>query len=197
MADQRLEEIADVLPKYTEKVPLEEDKFLFFFKPGRLNSDLFGKYDLVLGVRILGICFILETINALIDSIFPKSLFGWIISVILLILFGISSFYILFCTYNLKPVYLKIAYLFGGALMLLLLTGYTLKTFYKITCFLYPFNKDFLQLNFLIYVFGKGVLVFIYLYLVWILYCYMKRRENGSLSLNIPSENENLLNDNQ
>ncbi len=194
MAEEKLEKIADFLPKYTENVPVNEGNFLFFFKPGKLNSDILGKFSLIAGIRVLGVCFILETISALIDIFNPDTFIDFIISIILCILYLVSAFYTLFCTFNPKPVYVKIAYIVDSILMLVLLSGYLLKSLYKFICFLYPFNDNFLKLKFLIYVLGKGGIIFVYLYLVWSLYCYMIRDGKNSDDDNAPPENEALLN---
>lgn len=196
MRGSGIQKAVDKLPTMTEKIPIFEEKFLFFYQPGRLNTDLMGRFELVTGVRILGICFLFEALSSCIDIVKSNTFVKFIISILAAVLYAISAFYILYSTFNPKRLYIKIAYLTAAFIMTILLLAFLIQAFYAISCFLYPFNDDFLKLDFLNYLFGRGAWLFVYLYLVWILYCYMERSK-GNGDINPPPENETLLNNRQ
>ena len=62
-----------------------------------------------------------------------------------------------------------------------------------------PWDRDFLQLDFLIYIFGYGIFLLIYLYFIYILYLYALQlqkeefyKKNEDLYSENGEENENL-----
>ena len=65
---------------------------------------------------------------------------------------------------------------------------YICKSLLKIIEFITPWDGDFLNLNFLVYIFGYGVYLFIVLYFIWVLYCYMRSIKGGVVSVNNNNE---------
>ena len=55
---------------------------------------------------------------------------------------------------------------------------YLCKSVIKTIEFITPWDGDFLRLDFLIYIFGHGLYLFLYLYLIYILYRYMIQLSN-------------------
>ena len=175
----------DYLPNAFQDIPINEDKFLFTFLPSDINKVMIFQLKLETGVIILSIFYLIEFFGALKNIVYLSSLLSFIWNIILSVVFLLLCLYTYYSTKNPKKTYIKFAYLLSAVVISIRLLGYVCKSFYLIICFLYPFNSDFLELDFLIYVFGKGLYLFIYLYFVWIYYCFMIR---GKEEINPESE---------
>ena len=170
--------IIDYLPDLFQNVPVNEEKFLFLFAPSSLNNEMIFQLKLETGVKLLSLLFLLEFFSKFKDIIFSSSSLSFIWSFILSIIFFLVCFYTYYSAKNPKNNYIKFAYLLSAIIISVRLLEYALKSFYLIIRFLYPFNSNFMKLDFLTFILGKGTYLFIYLYFIWIYYCFMiKERE--------------------
>ena len=86
----------------------------------------------------------------------------------------------------------KVSYLIVSFLFILFAILYVCKSVIKVIEFITPWDGDFLHLDFLQYIFGYGVLLFIILYFIYVLYHYMRELKNPVIQ-----NNENELNINE
>ena len=189
MSESQLDFIMDYLPSILEKLPIPDEKFLFFFKPVKVNEEkfLFG-LSLKTGVQIFSIITIIQAINSFLDIFSPYSFWLFLISMIAFIFQFVISLYAFISTLKEKASYAKTAYLFISVLFLLQAVYYISKSVLQVIEFITPWDKDFLRLDFLIYIFGYGIFLFIYLYFIYILYLYMLKLKSSILQ----QENEEL-----
>ena len=195
MTESKLDFIMDYLPSILEKLPISDEKFLFFFKPVKVDEEkfLFG-FSLKTGVQIFSIITIIQAINSFLDIFSPYSFWLFLISMIAFIFQFVIGLYAFISTIKEKFSYAKSAYLFISVLFLIQAVYYVSKSILKVIEFITPWDTDFLRLDFLIYIFGYGIFLFIYLYFIYILYLYMLKLKTSFFQNN----NEDLysLNDN-
>ena len=181
------ERVIDFLPIQAEKIPINEEKFLFFFHPAYLDNTMIMELRLETGAQLLALCFLLELFSTFKDILVATSILNIILYFFLSFIFFLVSFYTYYSTIHQKIYYIKFAYLIASVITLLRLIEYFINSLYLIICFVNPFHDDFLDLDFITYVLGKGVYLFIYLYLMWIYYCFMVRPE-GHGEINLDSQ---------
>ena len=181
------EKIIDFLPIQAEKIPIKEEKFLFFFHPAYLDNTMIMELRLETGAQLLALCFLIELFSVFKDILEASSILKIVLYFFLSFILFLVCFYTYYSTIHQKIHYIKFAYLIASVITLLRLLDYFLYSCYLIFCFLNPFHDDFFDLDFLTYVLGKGVYLFIYLYLIWIYYCFMVRPE-GHGEINLDSQ---------
>ena len=168
-----LNDIKLSIEDHANNISYGEDKFLFFFEPKNLDNECVGGISLVNGVRIFAGISLIQALNSCME-IFQTTLwmekFGYILLTLVFLTICLCAF---FSTLSENMTFAKIAYWVSAAAFLLAAIKYICKSFLKIIEFINPWDGDFLQLDFLVYVFGRGFYLFLYLYLIWILYCYM------------------------
>ena len=185
------EEKIDYIPKKTEELNLDDEKFLFFFKPYIIGEEKFlSLCSIEKGMIIFLVIIIIQALSNFLNIFKPDTFFKFILYAILFILYAVSAFYVCFGYIKKKYIYLKVGYIIISAVFCLYAIVYVLKSFYKILKFFIPFSGDFLSLNFVEYVFGNGIFLFGYLYLIYILYLFMVqlKKNNGKM------ENNNIEN---
>ena len=133
-------------------------------------------------------------VNAFLDIFRPYSFWLFIISIIAFIIHFAVAFYAFLSTLKNNYSYSKVSYLIISVLFLIEAAYYISRSVLKIIDFITPWDADFLQLNFLIYIFGYGIFLLFYLYFIYILYRYMLQLKNGERSKN--DEELGSLNDN-
>ena len=164
------EEKIDYIPKKTEELNLDDEKFLFFFKPYIIGEEKFlSLCPIERGMIIFLVIIIIQALSNFLNIFKPDTFFKFILYAILFILYAVSAFYVCFGYIKKKYIYLKVGYIIISAVFCLYAIVYVLKSFYKILKFFIPFSGDFLSLNFVEYVFGNGIFLFGYLYLIYLI----------------------------
>ena len=102
---------------------------------------------------------------------------GYIFLTVVFVIICLCAF---FTTLNDNMTLAQAAYWISGIAFLLAAIKFICKSFLKIIEFINPWDGDFLQLDFLVYIFGRGFYLFIYLYFIWILYCYMSNHDKNN-----------------
>ena len=194
MSEIKIDTIINYLPDLSEKFPAADDKFLFFFEPVILEDKFFFGLSLKTGVQIFSIITLIQAINAFLDIFRPYSFWLFLISIIAFVIHFAVAFYAFLSTLKNNYSYSKVSYLIISVLFLIEAAYYISRSVLKIIDFITPWDADFLQLNFLIYIFGYGIFLLFYLYFIYILYRYMLQLKNGERSKN--DEELGSLNDN-
>ena len=194
MSELKIDTIVNYLPDLSERFPAADDKFLFFFEPVILEEKFFFGLSLKTGVQIFSIITLIQAINAFLDIFRPYSFWLFIISIIAFVIHFAVAFYAFLSTLKNNYSYSKVSYLIISVLFLIEAAYYISRSVLKIIDFITPWDADFLQLNFLIYIFGYGIFLLFYLYFIYILYRYMLQLKNGEQSKN--EEELGSLNDN-
>ena len=194
MSELKIDTIVNYLPDLSERFPAADDKFLFFFEPVILEDKFFFGLSLKTGVQIFSIITLIQAINAFLDIFRPYSFWLFIISIIAFVIHFAVAFYAFLSTLKNNYLYSKVSYLIISVLFLIEAAYYISRSVLKIIDFITPWDADFLQLNFLIYIFGYGIFLLFYLYFIYILYRYMLQLKNGEKSKN--DEELGSLNDN-
>ena len=194
MSELKIDTIVNYLPDLSERFPAADDKFLFFFEPVILEDKFFFGLSLKTGVQIFSIITLIQAINAFLDIFRPYSFWLFLISIIAFVIHFAVAFYAFLSTLKNNYSYSKVSYLIISALFLIEAAYYISRSVLKIIDFITPWDADFLQLNFLIYIFGYGIFLLFYLYFIYILYRYMLQLKNGEKSKN--DEELGSLNDN-
>ena len=181
------EEKIDYIPKKTEELKLDDEKFLFFFKPYIIGEEKFlALCPIETGMIIFLVIIIIQALSNFLNIFKPDTFFKFILYAILFVLYAVSAFYVCFGYYKKNYLYLKVGYIIISAVFCLYAIVYVFKSFYKIVKFFIPFSGDFLSFDFVEYVFGNGIFLFGYLYLIYILYNYMMglKKKNGKIEMN-------------
>lgn len=194
MSDMKIEEMIEILPEYSRKVPGSDDKFLFFFTPVNIDEKFLFGLSFKTGVQIFAVISLIQAISSFFDIFSPGSFWLFIVAILAFVIYLVISLYSFLATVKNKYIYAKVSYLISSVLFLLQALKYLCKSVIKIIEFITPWDGDFLRLDFLIYIFGHGIYLFLYLYLIYILYRYMielsKKNEGSDLNLVSGEENE-------
>ena len=195
MSEWNLSRIINYLPNLCEKIEIRDDKFLFFFNSIILNQEKFlFNLSIKTGVQIFSVITLIQAINAFLDIFSPYSFWLFIISIIAFIIHFVVAFYAFVSTIIYRYSYTKISYLIISSLFLIEAIYYISRSILKVIEFITPWDRDFLQLDFLIYVFGYGVFLFIYLYFIYILYRFILELKNENSQNNEELKELNNLN---
>ena len=190
----KMDEMIDILPKASQNLPTNEDKFLFFFEPKLMDEKkfLFG-LSLKTGVQIFAAVLLIQAISTFFDIFNPGSFLMFFVNIIGCAIFLAAAVYAFLSTMNNNYSHARVAYIITSVLFIFSAVLYVCKSVIKIIEFITPWDGDFLQLDFLQYVFGYGVLLFIILYLIYVLYHYMLEIKNGPSQVNLGNEDDELL----
>ena len=184
MSELKIDTIINYLPELSEKVPISDNKFLFFFDPVILEDKFFFGLSLKTGVQIFSVITLIQAINAFLDIFRPYSFWLFLISIIAFVIHFAVAFYAFLSTLKNNYSYSKVSYLIITVLFLIEATYYVSRSVLKIIDFITPWDADFLQLDFLIYILGYGIFLLFYLYFIYILYRFMLQLKNGEQSNN-------------
>ena len=182
-----LEEKIDFIPKKTEELNLDDEKFLFFFKPYIIGEEKFlSLCSIQKGMIIFLVIIIIQALSNFLNIFKPDTFMKFLLYTILFILYAVSAFYVCFGYLKKNYLYVKVGYVIISAVFCCSAVVYACKSLYKICKFIIPFSGDFLSFDFFEYVFGKGIFLFGYLYLIYILYLYMidLKKNNGKMEIN-------------
>ena len=176
------EKALNVLPELTEKVPIKDEKFLFFFDPEPIKFDekfLFGM-SLKTGVYIFAAITCVQSLSTFFDIFRTETFWLFIVTIIACLVYLIISCYAFLSAYYEKYSYAKVSYFIISIIFILEAIKYAAKSVYKVIEFITPWDGDFLKLDFIIYILGYGAYLFIYLYFIYILYRYMIQGKKGN-----------------
>ena len=193
------EKALNVLPELTEKVPIKDEKFLFFFDPEPIKFDekfLLGM-SLKTGVYIFAAITCVQSLSTFFDIFRAETFWLFIVTIIACLVYLIISCYAFLSAYYEKYSYAKVSYFIISIIFILEAIKYTAKSVYKVIEFITPWDGDFLKLDFIIYILGYGAYLFIYLYFIYILYRYMNQEKKGNNNNGNKvelSESQNLIN---
>ena len=192
MPELNYDTVVNYLPNLSQKLPVQDDKFLFFFNPQIVDEKFLFGLPLKTGVFIFSVVVLIQALNAFFEIFKPNSFWIFIVSIIAFLIYFIVAFYAFVGALQNNYSFAKLSYSIIAVLFLIEALRYVCKSIYKTIEFITPWDGDFLKLDFLVYVFGYGVYLFIYLYLIFILYRFMIQAKNGG-SVN----NNNLNNEEQ
>ena len=182
-----LEEKIDLIPKKAEELNLDDEKFLFFFKPQLIGEEKFlSLCPIETGMIIFSVILIIQALSNFLNIFNPDTFMKFILYIILFILYSVSAFYVCFGYLKKKYLYIKVGYVIISAVFCCSAVIYVCKSLYKICKFIIPFSGNFLSFDFFEYVFGKGIFLFGYLYLIYILYIHMinLKKKDGKMENN-------------
>ena len=189
MPELNYDTVVNYLPNLSQKLPVQDEKFLFFFDPQLVDEKFLFGLPLKTGVFIFSVVALIQALNAFFEIFKPNSFWLFIVSIIAFLVYFTVAFYAFLGALQNNYSYARLSYIIIAVLFLIEALKYVCKSIYKTIEFITPWDGDFLQLDFLIYVFGYGVYLFIYLYLIYILYRFMLQAKNGG-SANINLNNE-------
>ena len=193
MADLKVNEIIEILPNMAKNIPVSDDKFLFFFPPVNVEEKFLFGLSFKTGVQIFAVITLIQAISSFLDIFSPGSFWLFIVAIFALVVFGVISFYAFLATLKENYSYAKVGYLIAAFIFLLAALKYLCKCVIKTIEFITPWDGDFFRLNFLVYIFGRGLYLFIYLYFIYILYRYMLQLNNKD-GISNPQNNEEEIN---
>ena len=191
MPELNYDTVVNYLPNLSQKLPVQDDKFLFFFDPQLVDEKFLFGLPLKTGVFIFSVVALIQALNAFFEIFKPNSFWLFIVSIIAFLVYFTVAFYAFLGALQNNYSYARLSYIIIAVLFLIEALKYVCKSIYKTIEFITPWDGDFLRLDFLIYVFGYGVYLFIYLYLIYILYRFMiQARNGGSANINLNNEEQ-------
>ena len=190
--DMKIHDVINYLPNASRNIQTNEEKFLFFFEPKLMDEKkfLFG-FSLKNGVQVFSVISLIQAINAFFDIFKPEYFTLFFVNIVIFAIYSVNTFYTVLSTIKDNYEYARMSYLISAILFLLYALKYVLKSFIKTIKFITPWEQDFLRLDFLAYIFGYGILLFIILYFVYVLYHYMLELKNQTIVKN--NENEESI----
>ena len=159
----RLEEVKDP----------NQDKFLFFFTPAKLDTECIGGITLRNGVRILSVIVLYEALSSLAITLDTNNTLKFVLSLLLFILYLGIGCLALYSTFNDNMSLARFSYIVLCVLFIIKTLYYLFKCAIRIFEFINPWDGDFLQLKAIMYILGKLAYLFIFLYFIYVLYCYI------------------------
>ena len=195
MSELNYDKIVNYIPQAIEKVPVPDEKFLFFFDPKLVDEKFLFGLPLKTGVFIFSAVVLIQALSAFFEIFSPDSFWIFIVSIFASMIYFWIAFYAFFGATQNNYLFIKTSYLVIAFLFLIEALKYVCKSIYKTIEFITPWDGDFLRLDFLIYVFGYGAYLFIYLYLIYVLYRFMLETKNGGVQRQ--ENNINLMDNEQ
>ena len=190
--DMKIHDVINYLPNASRNIQTNEEKFLFFFEPKLMDEKkfLFG-FSLKNGVQVFSVISLIQAINSFFDIFKPGYFIMFFVNIVIFAIYSVNTFYTVLSTIKDNYEYARMSYLISAALFLIYALKYVLKSIIKTIKFITPWERDFLRLDFMVYIFGYGILLFITLYFVYVLYHYMLERKNSNSVQN--NENEESI----
>ena len=189
--------VVNYLPNISENIPVQDDKFLFFFDPVIVDERFLFGLPFKTGVYIFSAVALIQSLDALFDIFRPESFWLFFVSIIAFAIYFTIAFYAFMGAVHNNYNYAKVSYYLIAFFFCIEALRYVCKSIYKTIEFITPWDGDFLRLDFLIYIFGYGLYLFIYLYLIYSLYRYMIQVKNGGDPGSFAQQNENENKDEQ
>ena len=178
--DSNLDNVQLSSEDQTKSLQNGDNKFLFFFQPNSIDNECIGGISLINGIKIFAAVSFIQAISSF-SEIFNAEIFlekiGYILLTTAFVIICLCS---LFAALNENTTLAKISYFLAGFLFVLAAIKFLCKSVLKIIEFINPWDGDFLQLDFLVYIFGRGLFLFIYLYFIWITFCFLSNHEKNN-----------------
>ena len=185
MTDIKMDEVVNYLPNASRNLQTNDEKFLFFFDPKLMDEKkfLFG-FSLKTGVQVFAVISLIQAISTFFDIFSPGSFIMFFANIVIFLIYLVIGAYALLSTIKNDYSFAKVSYLIAAALFLLNAIKYVCKSVIKVIEFITPWDGDFLRLDFLVYIFGYGIFLFIILYLIYVLYHYMLELKQSNAVIN-------------
>ena len=191
MPELNYDTAVNYLPNLSQNLPVQDDKFLFFFDPQLVDEKFLFGLPLKTGVFIFSVVALIQALNAFFEIFKPNSFWLFIVSIIAFLVYFTVAFYAFLGALQNNYSFTRLSYIIIAVLFLIEALKYVCKSIYKTIEFITPWDGDFLRLDFLVYIFGYGVYLFIYLYLIYVLYRFMiQARNGGSANINLNNEEQ-------
>ena len=178
--DSNLDNVQLSSEDQTKSLQNGDNKFLFFIPPNSIDNECIGGISLINGIKIFAAVSFIQAISSF-SEIFNAEIFlekiGYILLTTAFVIICLCS---LFAALNENTTLAKISYWLAGFLFVLAAIKFLCKSVLKIIEFINPWDGDFLQLDFLVYIFGRGLFLFIYLYFIWITFCFLSNHEKNN-----------------
>ena len=194
MSESSMDKALNYIPEMSKNLPLNDEKFLFFFEPVNVDEKFLFGLSLKSGVYIFSAITCIQALSTLFDIFRTETFWLFIVSIIAFIIYFFISLYACLGAIKEKYIYIKVSYIIIAVLFLIEALKYLAKSIYKVIEFITPWDGDFLKLDFLIYILGYGAYLFIYLYFIYILYRYMIQIKGNSSNDN---QNVELMNNSE
>ena len=189
MPELNYDTVVNYLPNLSQKLPVQDEKFLFFFDPQLVDEKFLFGLPLKTGVFIFSVVALIQALNAFFEIFKPNSFWLFIVSIIAFLVYFTVAFYAFLGALQNNYSFVRLSYIIIAVLFLIEALKYVCKSIYKTIEFITPWDGDFLRLDFLVYIFGYGVYLFIYLYLIYILYRFMiQTKSGGNANINLNNE---------
>ena len=194
MTDIKMDEVVNYLPNASRNLQTNDEKFLFFFDPKLMDQKKFlSFFSLRTGVQIFAVISLIQAISTFFDIFSPGSFVMFFANIVIFFIYLVIGLYAFLSTIKNDYSFAKVSYLIAAALFLLNAIKYVCKSVIKIIEFITPWDGDFLRLDFLVYIFGYGIFLFIILYLIYVLYHYMIELKGPSIIQNSGDEENHLV----
>ncbi len=194
MTDIKMDEVVNYLPNASRNLQTNDEKFLFFFDPKLMDEKKFlSFFSLRTGVQIFAVISLIQAISTFFDIFSPGSFVMFFANIVIFFIYLVIGLYAFLSTIKNDYSFAKVSYLIAAALFLLNAIKYVCKSVIKIIEFITPWDGDFLRLDFLVYIFGYGIFLFIILYFIYVLYHYMIELKGPSIIQNSGDEENHLV----
>ena len=194
MTDIKMDEVVNYLPNASRNLQTNDEKFLFFFDPKLMDEKRFlSFFSLRTGVQIFAVISLIQAISTFFDIFSPGSFIMFFANIVIFFIYLVIGVYAFLSTIKNDYSFAKVSYLIAAALFLLNAIKYVCKSVIKIIEFITPWDGDFLRLDFLVYIFGYGIFLFIILYFIYVLYHYMLELKGPSIIQNSGDEENQLV----
>ena len=194
MTDIKMDEVVNYLPNASRNLQTNDEKFLFFFDPKMMDEKKFlSFFSLRTGVQIFAVISLIQAISTFFDIFSPGSFVMFFANIVIFFIYLVIGLYAFLSTIKNDYSFAKVSYLIAAALFLLNAIKYVCKSVIKIIGFITPWDGDFLRLDFLVYIFGYGIFLFIILYFIYVLYHYMVELKSPSIIQNSGDEENHLV----
>ena len=157
-----------------------DEKFLFFFKPDKIDNECVGGISLKNGVRVLSVIVLLKAFTSFSNIFESKFTTNFIISLLFFICYLCIGLFALISTFNDSLSLAKIAYKLICIFFILEAFVILLVSLIILFAFINPWDGDFFNLKILLAIIWKIVYLFIYLYFIYVLYCFISELKRSS-----------------
>ena len=158
-----------------------DEKFLFFFKPDKIDNECIGGISLKNGVRVFSVIVLLKAFISFYNIFELKfSNTNFIISLLFFICYLFIGSFALISTFNNNLSLAKIAYKLICIFFILEALVILLVSLIIFFAFINPWDEYFFNLKILLSIIWKIVSLFIYLYFIYVLFCFISELKRSS-----------------
>ena len=150
-----------------------EERMLFLFHPDKIDTDSYCGCTMRTGIKISSAILLFIGISNFYTVIKEETYYEMISSIILSILYCLSSFYLFYSSINLEYKYAKVGCIVSGIIFYIDLLDFIYVTLMVIIGKYTPFDKETYAIMVTIFTLFGVLALLIELYIVWVSYCYM------------------------